>query len=191
MTSGGPPRDECWTRTARSDPGPKQSSTCSGCPRGPGMGPIPVRLRHFGSRMWRWSAAWTKHRPDSGIACTSRHGTCRADPRVIVRSHRDWALRLPRRWGCFGFKADEWPPAAVHDPGLRLTRCGVTGTMGVASSLREGAMAWRLDGTYFENCSCQVACPCTVGDFAVPPPTTAVGFCSHSTSTPGRSRASM
>ena len=27
-------------------------------------------------------------------------------------------------------------------------------------------MAWRLDGTYFENCSCEVACPCTVSDFA-------------------------
>jgi hypothetical protein len=29
-------------------------------------------------------------------------------------------------------------------------------------------MAWRLDGTYFENCSCEVACPCTVADFSVP-----------------------
>lgn len=28
-------------------------------------------------------------------------------------------------------------------------------------------MAWRLDGTYFENCS-EVACPCTVADFSVP-----------------------
>jgi hypothetical protein len=23
-------------------------------------------------------------------------------------------------------------------------------------------MAWKLDGTYFENCSCEVPCPCTV-----------------------------
>ena len=23
-------------------------------------------------------------------------------------------------------------------------------------------MAWRLDGTYFENCSCEAPCPCTV-----------------------------
>jgi len=23
-------------------------------------------------------------------------------------------------------------------------------------------MAWKLDGTYFENCSCEVLCPCTV-----------------------------
>ena len=29
-------------------------------------------------------------------------------------------------------------------------------------------MAWRLDGTYFENCSCEVACPCTVADFSAP-----------------------
>ena len=29
-------------------------------------------------------------------------------------------------------------------------------------------MAWRLDGTYFENCSCEVGCPCTVADFAAP-----------------------
>jgi hypothetical protein len=40
--------------------------------------------------------------------------------------------------------------------------------MGLAHIHREGAMAWRVDGTYFENCSCEVACPCTVGDFAVP-----------------------
>ena len=29
-------------------------------------------------------------------------------------------------------------------------------------------MAWRLDGTYFENCNCEVGCPCTVADFSVP-----------------------
>lgn len=29
-------------------------------------------------------------------------------------------------------------------------------------------MAWRLDGTYFENCNCEVACPCTATDFAAP-----------------------
>jgi hypothetical protein len=35
--------------------------------------------------------------------------------------------------------------------------------------LAEGSsMAWRLNGTYFENCSCEVACPCTVADFSVP-----------------------
>src|SRR5712675_801682 len=30
-------------------------------------------------------------------------------------------------------------------------------------SLRDegGAMAWRLDGTYFESCSCDAVCPCT------------------------------
>ena len=27
-------------------------------------------------------------------------------------------------------------------------------------------MAWKLDGTYFENCSCEVGCPCTVADFS-------------------------
>ena len=29
-------------------------------------------------------------------------------------------------------------------------------------------MAWRLDGTYFENCNCEVGCPCTVADFSAP-----------------------
>jgi hypothetical protein len=29
-------------------------------------------------------------------------------------------------------------------------------------------MAWRLDGTYFENCNCEVVCPCTAADFAAP-----------------------
>jgi hypothetical protein len=23
-------------------------------------------------------------------------------------------------------------------------------------------MAWKLEGTYFENCSCEMPCPCTV-----------------------------
>ena len=29
-------------------------------------------------------------------------------------------------------------------------------------------MAWRLEGTYFENCNCDVVCPCAVSGFAVP-----------------------
>jgi hypothetical protein len=29
-------------------------------------------------------------------------------------------------------------------------------------------MAWRLDGTYFENCSCEVVCPCAATDLAIP-----------------------
>ena len=29
-------------------------------------------------------------------------------------------------------------------------------------------MAWRLDGTYFENCNCEVVCPCAATDFAAP-----------------------
>ncbi len=29
-------------------------------------------------------------------------------------------------------------------------------------------MAWRLDGTYFENCTCEVTCPCSATDFAAP-----------------------
>jgi hypothetical protein len=27
-------------------------------------------------------------------------------------------------------------------------------------------MAWKLDGTYFENCSCEMVCPCTTSGFA-------------------------
>jgi len=29
-------------------------------------------------------------------------------------------------------------------------------------------MAWKLDGTYFENCNCDWVCPCTVTSFASP-----------------------
>lgn len=27
---------------------------------------------------------------------------------------------------------------------------------------------WRMSGDYFENCNCEVACPCTVANFAAP-----------------------
>jgi hypothetical protein len=29
-------------------------------------------------------------------------------------------------------------------------------------------MAWHLEGRYFENCNCDVACPCTVSSYALP-----------------------
>ncbi len=29
-------------------------------------------------------------------------------------------------------------------------------------------MAWKLEGTYFENCNCDWVCPCTVTSFAAP-----------------------
>ena len=29
-------------------------------------------------------------------------------------------------------------------------------------------MAWQLSGGYIENCNCEVACPCTVANFAAP-----------------------
>src|SRR5688572_28940718 len=29
-------------------------------------------------------------------------------------------------------------------------------------------MTWRLDGTYFENCSCDMVCPCTTSGLTVP-----------------------
>ena len=29
-------------------------------------------------------------------------------------------------------------------------------------------MAWRLEGTYFENCSCDVVCPCTISALTLP-----------------------
>jgi hypothetical protein len=31
-----------------------------------------------------------------------------------------------------------------------------------AHATEEADMAWKLDGTYFENCSCEMPCPCTV-----------------------------
>ncbi|MGO9292285.1 MAG: DUF1326 domain-containing protein, partial [Streptosporangiaceae bacterium] len=32
---------------------------------------------------------------------------------------------------------------------------------GTSCAMGEGLMAWRLDGTYFESCSCDAVCPCT------------------------------
>jgi hypothetical protein len=29
-------------------------------------------------------------------------------------------------------------------------------------------MAWRLEGTYFENCNCDVLCPCGASFFVLP-----------------------
>jgi hypothetical protein len=29
-------------------------------------------------------------------------------------------------------------------------------------------MAWNLTGTYFENCSCDMVCPCTTSAFSMP-----------------------
>ena len=29
-------------------------------------------------------------------------------------------------------------------------------------------MAWQLDGTYFENCNCEVVCPCGASSFGLP-----------------------
>ena len=29
-------------------------------------------------------------------------------------------------------------------------------------------MSWTVEGTYFENCNCDFACPCTVTSFAAP-----------------------
>src|SRR5216684_546260 len=32
--------------------------------------------------------------------------------------------------------------------------------------LGDSKMAWKLDGTYFENCSCEMVCPCTTSGFS-------------------------
>jgi hypothetical protein len=29
-------------------------------------------------------------------------------------------------------------------------------------------MPWRLEGSYFENCSCDMVCPCTASGFSMP-----------------------
>jgi len=29
-------------------------------------------------------------------------------------------------------------------------------------------MAWKVEGTYFENCNCDWVCPCSVTSFALP-----------------------
>ncbi|TMG42354.1 MAG: VldV, partial [Chloroflexi bacterium] len=29
-------------------------------------------------------------------------------------------------------------------------------------------MSWSVEGTYFENCNCDFACPCLVTSFAAP-----------------------
>jgi hypothetical protein len=40
----------------------------------------------------------------------------------------------------------------------------------LVGSVRKGgqAMAWRLEGTYIENCNCDVVCPCAASGFAAP-----------------------
>jgi len=35
-------------------------------------------------------------------------------------------------------------------------------------TLREADMAWQLNGTYFENCSCDMVCPCTTSGLTMP-----------------------
>ena len=30
------------------------------------------------------------------------------------------------------------------------------------------AMAWHLEGTYIENCTCDIVCPCAASGFAAP-----------------------
>ena len=39
---------------------------------------------------------------------------------------------------------------------------------------RRRRMPWKLEGSYFETCSCNVVCPCTAS-FALAPPSTAAG----------------
>jgi hypothetical protein len=34
--------------------------------------------------------------------------------------------------------------------------------------VREALMAWQLNGTYFENCSCDMVCPCTTSGLTMP-----------------------
>jgi hypothetical protein len=48
-------------------------------------------------------------------------------------------------------------PEAVEDRWSTLTRAREPGRR-----QRERLVAWSIEGTYFENCSCEVPCPCTV-----------------------------
>ena len=45
-------------------------------------------------------------------------------------------------------------------------RCGTMTGEGPPS--RRMSMAWQLEGTYFENCSCDMVCPCTTSGLTMP-----------------------
>src|SRR4051794_28775463 len=44
---------------------------------------------------------------------------------------------------------------------MRLTSSGAGADNHTQTTAKEEGMAWKLNGTYFETCSCEVVCPCT------------------------------
>jgi hypothetical protein len=44
----------------------------------------------------------------------------------------------------------------------------LNGSIILAPIGKESAMAWRLEGTYFENCSCDMICPCSSSGLTMP-----------------------
>src|SRR5918997_3163000 len=57
---------------------------------------------------------------------------------------------VSRKFGCRGLRS------SVKPPGLLLWAQSPVGSTGKG----DRAMAWRLEGTYVENCNCDVVCPC-------------------------------
>ena len=52
--------------------------------------------------------------------------------------------------------------------GLRVRRGGACYVALKAAQRGVNAMAWTLDGTYFENCNCTWICPCSVSSLTAP-----------------------
>src|SRR5436305_13395940 len=60
-------------------------------------------------------------------------------------------------------------PHLIGPLGAGLTPAIVVRSHGSREDVRETqSMSWKLEGTYFENCNCDFACPCSVTSFAAP-----------------------
>src|SRR5205814_1150323 len=69
-----------------------------------------------------------------------------------------------RSWGCRGGR-EEHPArerARALRPPIDVTRRRSRESPRRSLFRQGGDMAWKLQGTYFETCSCEVVCPCTV-----------------------------
>src|SRR3970282_2168857 len=120
----------------------------------------------------RAAPAWSSQKPGAPIASSSssRRRARRSGSKVITDPGElgpdllEALIEALRRLGHAPMVAA--PPEGVIPPGL-------TGPMGVAFTCgnatgRGLSVAYRLDGTYFENCNCEVACPCSASNLALP-----------------------
>src|SRR5438445_12538268 len=61
-----------------------------------------------------------------------------------------WSRRSERRGSSDADAPLDWIATRKENPALQPS-----------SEKGEGHMAWTIEGRYFENCSCEVVCPCT------------------------------